>query len=316
MVKESEDILLRFGTGLIERLFGIVTFAEETCNSQTSVDDVSNDMRVIELSADATSVVCHIDFAADVTVGAVLHNRDISGGLEVQHPAFEVALLGIGPQDGLGVIVQSEQVLFTGDLHGPCVGGLQGVLAVQSGQFGEVHCEFSILLFLLRREVGTVVGKAFIDILQEFALFGRQFEGVTAIVHRLDAGKELLVQQDRRRVLGQHGHELHLQFAQFVIGLGIGEVEEAALYDGEQFAGTLIRLNGIGKVGCSRIVDDIVNILQTLTDTFLKSGHIVLVANVVERIRAVRRFPRFILNKRIGSSQCGYRHSSKCHSGK
>ena len=137
LIQQFIDVLRRLCHGLIERFLCICLLAEEVCESKTGVDDLDDQAGVVKLTAHTLGSTCHIQLATDVTVVQILHHRDSSGRFEVQEPAFESFLLGIGAQHRLGVVIESGKKRLIGNEHRPSVGSLEDVLTILEGQFAQ-----------------------------------------------------------------------------------------------------------------------------------------------------------------------------------
>ncbi len=321
LVKQLIDFLRCFRHGLVERLLCIVLLAEQLCQCQAGVHDVDDNLRVVELAADATRVVSSVEFAADVTVVEVLHDGDIGRRLQVQQPAVQPLLFRIFPKQRLSIFVQTCKQCRVGEQHRPCIGGFQHILPIGKRQFAQFCRQLPIGLLIFGAEVCTVVGKRLVDIVQQFRLFFGEFQFVFGFIYRLNALEQPLVETDVCRVFRHLGRQLHFDTVQYIVGLRRGEVVEAARYDTEHLARFLVRLDGVLVGGRSRVIYYLIDVRQSLTHSLFESGHIVFGAYFVERIGLMGCLPLLVVEERVicicrlafgGCSR--KRYTGKCHS--
>ena len=107
LVKEIHHGLFGLGTGLVQGLHSIVGFVEQLRQLQTGVRNIDDILRIIELSADATGIISHIQFLTKCAVVAVLHHGNIGSRLEIKQPAFFAFLCGIGFEHTFRIVVQT-----------------------------------------------------------------------------------------------------------------------------------------------------------------------------------------------------------------
>ena len=96
LIQQLIHVLGRLSHRLIERFLGISIFAEEFRQRQTRVDNLHDDSRVVELTADALTGIGHIQLTTDIAVVQVFHHRNSGRRFEIQQPTFQTFLLSIG----------------------------------------------------------------------------------------------------------------------------------------------------------------------------------------------------------------------------
>ena len=139
-----------------------------------------------------------------------MHHGDIGRRLEVEQVAVESFSLSVFAKHLLGVVVQSGKLRLIGQQHRPGVGGFQHVLSELQGELRQTRRELTVCLFVLGREVGTVVGEAVVYVLQHLLLLFGEFEFVALVVYSLDTFEQTFVQAYRRRILRHLRREFHL----------------------------------------------------------------------------------------------------------
>ena len=314
LVQQFIDVLFVLSHRLMQRLVCIAVLAEQLGNSQAGIDNIHDDLCVIKLSANAACVVGCPQLAADVTVVAVLQNRNVRSRFEVKQPAFAIAFsLCVLTQNLLGVVVQTGEECLVFDEHGPGIRGLQYVLTVRQCQLTQFGTQFAQRLFVCLIEVGAVVGETLIDVVKHFGLLGRQFELGALVVHGFDALEKTFVQENSGLILREFRRNLCLDGIQLVVGVSVGQVEQTRQRLLQQFSRFHVRLNRVLESRSGGIADDGVNICQSFFHALLDGGHIMLGFDFIERVGTVRRFPVLVVQERIhlrGTQCC----SNKCHS--
>ena len=168
------------------------------------------------------------------------------------------------------------------------------------------------MLFLFGREIGTVIGKRLVGIFEQLELVLVQVQGLTLVINGFDTLEEAFVETNRGRVLGHLRRKDLLQFLQGLIGLGVCEIIEATRHAGKQVASLVEGDNGVLEGRGFGVIDNSVDIRQTLFHTLLKSRKIVLVLDLVKGISTMRSGPVSTIHERIlmtrGQHCCGKSH--------
>ena len=201
LIEQFIDVLRRLSHGLDQRFLCVGLVAKEVSERQAGVNNLHDNTGVVELAAYTATCGCHVQLATDVTVIQILHHRTCRRRLEVQQPAVETFLLSVRLEHGLGVVIQTCQQRLIGDEHGPSVGRLEHVLTELNREFAQFGTQFTIFLFVRRTEVRAIIGKAVVDVLQQFLLCLVQFEFRALVIDRLDALEKFLIQTDSSAVL-------------------------------------------------------------------------------------------------------------------
>ena len=208
---------------------------------------------------------------------------------KVETPARQALLAGDLGRSVADILRQAFQLGLVGDFQGEGVGGVEHVLAVFQLQQRELLLQGGIGLLVLGAEQGAATREAFVALLQQLALVGRQVERVPAVVHGLDARKERLVERDVHLVLRQFRGDLLGHLLHRVIAFRLQKVEEKAADAVQRRTGQFQRLDRIGEGRHLGVGGDGVRLGLALGDGGPERGQPVLRADRVETRRPERQ---------------------------
>ena len=137
-------------------------------------------------------------------------------------------------------------------------------------------------LFLLCRQVGSVIDKRLIGLGQQTHLLWCESQIVAFIVYSLNAGKKGFVHHYSVVQLTQTrsdniGYRIHLG-----VTIGFQYIEECAAHLLQEHTGAVQSFYRIGKCRCIEVIDDSLYLGLLTSDTFLKGRHIVFQLYLVE----------------------------------
>ena len=122
-----------------------------------------------------------------------------------------------------------------------------------------------------------------------------QGQALTLFIDGFDTGKETFIQADGSAVLAEFRAQLHLQSLHFCVRLCRREVVEAVEDYVQQLAAVHIGFDGVLKGRSLGIVDNRINVSQTLLHALFDGRHVVLHFDFIKRIRAMRRVPVLVI---------------------
>ena len=188
----------------------------------------------------------------------------------------------------LGALGQALELLLVGDETLAVVGLGHYVLAELQGEQTQLLVDgFQALLFV-SREVGAVVGEALVGLGEQTHLFGRETPTVAMVIHILDAGKECIVEDDRRRELREHRADLLGDSVHLIVAVGLQHIEEHAAHTVEQQTAAVEGDDSVLKGRDLAAVDDSVDLGFVLTNSLLEGRQVMLRLHLVKRRHAVR----------------------------
>ena len=198
--------------------------------------------------------------------------------------------------------------------------GLEGIVFSQDvGAYlllhdGQIGVDLPEAFLLVVGQTDTAALEAFEMLLQHHLLLA----GEGGLVGVIDLGHTLvkaLVEGDVVAVLGEHGQGQVDDGVEGVGTVGLVDVEEDALHLGQDTAGALEGLDGVGKGGCGSVGDDGVDFFGLLVDTGLDGGDIVIDGDFAEGRDAIGRVPlaeeRILLTRGAGCKCCGSHKGNK-----
>ena len=102
---------------MLEHVVGIGSVAQQLGNLAAQVDEPLAYFEVVfRVVVDAHLVLGHIHLPAQLTLGAVGHERTVAGLVEGEHPSLQVALLGVLGGSLAGGLGQSVELGLVGNV--------------------------------------------------------------------------------------------------------------------------------------------------------------------------------------------------------
>ena len=170
---------------------------------------------------------------------------------------------------------------------------------------------------LVGRQGGTVAHEILMILFHNADLLVVQTHFVAVLIHIIDTLEEFRVHHNGIAVLGEHGQHLFSDGNHFVVGQALVEVEEHVAHSVENFARFVERQDGVLEGWGFVVIDNCLDFSLLLLDARLKSRHVMLDFDLVERrhLERCRVFGQegirafglgFLFRLRGARSQCDY----------
>ena len=210
-------------------------------------------------------------------------------------------MLGGGIDAGLR---QTRKVGFIVDDEFVASVFLQKVVAELKAQGRELLVDLAQLGLLFGIQAGTMAHEVLMVFFHHTDLLVVKTHFVAVLIHVVDALEQFRVHHDGIAMLREHRQHLLGDGNHFVVGETFVEVEKHIADTVENLARLVVRQDGVFESWCFFIVDNGLDFSLLLLDACLKSRHIVLVLDLVER-RHLERC-RVFGEERIGFFDLGF----------
>ena len=237
------------------------------------------------------------------------HEGCVAGIVECEQPAFLVLLPGGVGGSLHGGVGEPGQVVLVGDVQCVGFGILQQVLGELQGEQRSFFRELAQALLAGLVEKGAAAHKAVVGLVEQHLLFGREL--TVMLVHGLDAGEGLGVEQEVVLVLGKYRGELLCQRLHAVVGLSAHQAGEHRRHAVEEIVvmrafAVVVVSDRIVEGRLLRIVEHALNVLVVAPDAFHEGRLKVLKAYFVEGYGVMGRMVG--LHERVLSFCCLVHH--------
>ena len=267
---------------LLQDVVGPAGVAEQLRDAAAQIGDLQAEPAVVVRPAQGPAVVGAPHPFPQLGARTVLQEGDVAGMREIEHPARTPFLPG-----GLCTLLTQEsrepfELGLVAQFEGEGVGLVEYVLAVSQLQQGEFFFQPAVDLLVGGGEQRAAAHEAFVAVFEQFALVGRQVEGVPLRIDFLHPGEERFAERDIHLVLGQQGREFLGQLLHRIVALGLQQVEEDAAHPVQFRSGELQRLDGVLEGGRPGVGDDGVHLGLGPGDGLPEGRQVVLQTDGIE----------------------------------
>ena len=195
------------------------------------------------------------------------------------------------PDRGFECFAEPGSLRLVSQFQLESISGFKQVLAEASRQFGNLRVDVGDLVLYLRRQRRTGTNKFPMLQFEQPGILLVQPEVVLLLINRLNSSEQLAVQRDCIVLAREHGVDLRLQRAQFVIRVRAVDISERCGHPLQHLPGHFQCLHRVLKRRLIVILNDFPNLSPQFENAFLDRRHVVAVLDLGKRRHTVRPVP-------------------------